>query len=114
MQVPVMEHSTLDIRSFAVSCRPAKQITESDKALFTGEYIGTSTSCLQGLRVKEQKLVDSGWHGGLLVRALNSGSRGLGQALARGTITALTVPHYTQVNKWVTAIYCCDKLWKTG
>lgn len=36
------------------------------------------------------------------------------QALARGTITALTVLHYTQVYKWVTAIYYCDKLWKTG
>lgn len=59
-------------------------------------------------------MVDGGWHSGLLVSALNSGSRGLGQALAWGTITALTVPHYTQVYKWVTAIYYCDKLWKTG
>ena len=80
MQVPVMEHSTLDIRCFAVSCRPAKQITKSNKALFTGEYIGTSTSCLYGLRVKEQKMVDGEWHGGLLVSALNSGSRGLGSS----------------------------------
>ena len=47
MLIPVMEASTLDIRRLAVSLCPAKQITQSNEALFTGKYIGTPAARLQ-------------------------------------------------------------------
>ena len=47
MLIPVMEATTMNIRCLAVPLCPAKQITQSYKALFTSKYIGTSAACLQ-------------------------------------------------------------------